>query len=231
MRHERRTPYPDTGGGNRVPVVVMVESKLQTFERTISRSGKGSTHLSEKNQKEGEEELKLLRIGNRWINADLITKIVDLETDNQIDVLFSGSENWSFFKGNEREALLRWLALNDSVLDTTFVTVATIPPVTKPVGVELAPELVDMSLDGFKAMVKRGGFVVLDTETTGLHDADDQPTGVVRLRVMAHPDDCGKAIALLKKKLGKDAVLTEVSDPYENRKGAGVRVYSTLVLK
>jgi len=67
--------------------------------------------------------------------------------------------------------------------------------------------------------------------TSMFKDADDQPTGVVRLRVMAHPDDCGKAIALLKKKLGKDAVLTEVSDPYENRKGAGVRVYSTLVLK
>jgi hypothetical protein len=67
--------------------------------------------------------------------------------------------------------------------------------------------------------------------TSMFKDADDQPTGVVRLRVMAHPDDCGRAIALLKKKLGKDAVLTEVSDPYENRKGAGVRVYSTLVLK
>lgn len=52
--------------------------------------------------------------------------------------------------------------------------VVTLPPVTpsEPVGVELAPELVDMSLEGFKTMVKRGGFVVLDTETTGLTDGE-----------------------------------------------------------
>jgi DNA polymerase-3 subunit epsilon len=53
-------------------------------------------------------------------------------------------------------------------------SVVTLPPVTppKPVGVELAPELIDMSLEAFKSMVKRGGFVVLDTETTGLTDGE-----------------------------------------------------------
>lgn len=66
--------------------------------------------------------------------------------------------------------------------------------------------------------------------TSMFSDSDGDATGVVRLRVMAHPDDVLKAVKLLKQKLGKDAQIVEVSDPYPNRRGTGVRIYSTLVL-
>jgi hypothetical protein len=57
---------------------------------------------------------------------------------------------------------------------------------------------------------------------------DDVASGVIRLRVMAHPDDVDHTVALVKKTIGMRVI--EVSDPYENRKGAGVRVYLTCVL-
>ncbi len=50
---------------------------------------------------------------------------------------------------------------------------------------------------------------------------DALPTGVYRLRIMAHPDDVDKVVKLL----GRHLKITDVSDPYPNRKGPGVRVY------
>jgi len=57
---------------------------------------------------------------------------------------------------------------------------------------------------------------------------DDVASGVIRLRVMAHPDDVEIAVKQAKKTPGMRVI--EVSDPYPNRKGAGVRVYLTAVL-
>ncbi len=52
---------------------------------------------------------------------------------------------------------------------------------------------------------------------------DGSPSGVYRLRVMAHPEEIDQIVALLKKRLN----IGEVSDKYPNRKGPGVRVYLT----
>jgi hypothetical protein len=58
---------------------------------------------------------------------------------------------------------------------------------------------------------------------------DDQPSGVVKLRVMAHPDEIEEAVRLLRDRL--PGAIYEVSDPYPNRKGVGVRVYVSLKLE
>lgn len=57
---------------------------------------------------------------------------------------------------------------------------------------------------------------------------DDVASGVIRLRVMAHPDDVDHTVALVKKTIGMRVI--EVSEPYDNRRGSGVRVYLTCVL-
>ena len=57
---------------------------------------------------------------------------------------------------------------------------------------------------------------------------DDVASGVIRLRVMAHPDDVENAVKLAKKTPGMRVI--DISDPYPNRKGAGVRIYLTAVL-
>jgi hypothetical protein len=57
-------------------------------------------------------------------------------------------------------------------------------------------------------------------------DSDNQPSGVVRLRVMAHPNEIGDEIEAVKKALALSGrQVFEVSDPYPNRRGIGVRVY------
>lgn len=56
---------------------------------------------------------------------------------------------------------------------------------------------------------------------------DDEPTGVVRIRVMAHPQDVHNAVHYLK---GTNFKIVEVSDEYPNRRGSGVRVYITAQL-
>ena len=45
---------------------------------------------------------------------------------------------------------------------------------------------------------------------------------------MAHPDDVENAVKLAKKTPGMRVI--DISDPYPNRKGAGVRIYLTAVL-
>lgn len=57
---------------------------------------------------------------------------------------------------------------------------------------------------------------------------DDVASGVIRLRVMAHPDDVETAVVKVKKTPGIRVI--DISEPYENRKGAGVRIYLTAVL-
>lgn len=56
---------------------------------------------------------------------------------------------------------------------------------------------------------------------------DDEPSGIVRLRVMAHPDDVQKAIRDVE---ASNLKVVEVSKEYPN-KGPGVRVYLTCMLK
>jgi len=58
-------------------------------------------------------------------------------------------------------------------------------------------------------------------------DADGAPSGVIRFRLMGHPEDINKAIASAR--MLKGYQLIEVSEPYPNRRGEGVRVYCTLV--
>jgi|GEM_PF-2879672 len=58
---------------------------------------------------------------------------------------------------------------------------------------------------------------------------DDESSGIVRLRVMAHGADVQRAVSQIKRELGVKVI--EVSDEYPNRKGTGVRVYLTCMLK
>jgi hypothetical protein len=55
-------------------------------------------------------------------------------------------------------------------------------------------------------------------------DDDNQPSGVYRLRVMAHPDEVDNIVRNFQRQIGG---VVEVSDHYPNRKGGGVRVYLT----
>lgn len=57
-------------------------------------------------------------------------------------------------------------------------------------------------------------------------DKDGDPTGIFRLRVMAHPEQIDEVVA----KLRENLKVGEVSDHYPNRKGVGVRVYLTCKL-
>lgn len=59
-------------------------------------------------------------------------------------------------------------------------------------------------------------------------DDDDTPSGVVRLRVMAHPKEIAQVVALAKKTPGMRCI--ETSGEYPNRRGIGVRVYLTFVM-
>jgi hypothetical protein len=59
-------------------------------------------------------------------------------------------------------------------------------------------------------------------------DDDDTPSGVIRLRVMAHPKEIAGAVALAKKTPGMRCI--ETSGEYPNRRGIGVRVYLTFVI-
>lgn len=66
--------------------------------------------------------------------------------------------------------------------------------------------------------------------STSVFQADDgSPTGIVKIRVMAHPDDLESAIVSLKKCLGLKVI--EISEKtYPNRKGTGERIYTTAIL-
>jgi hypothetical protein len=54
-------------------------------------------------------------------------------------------------------------------------------------------------------------------------DSDGIPTGVYRLRIMANPEE----IAAVCAEVCKSLTVLEVSQPYPNRRGSGVRVYIT----
>jgi hypothetical protein len=55
----------------------------------------------------------------------------------------------------------------------------------------------------------------------------DIPSGVVMLRVMAHPDQIETAATEVVDALGEDWALIQQSGQYPNRKGIGVRIYLT----
>lgn len=67
--------------------------------------------------------------------------------------------------------------------------------------------------------------------SNSVFQADDgTPTGIVKIRVMAHLDDLEQAIAYLKKCPGMR--LVEISEKsYPNRKGTGERIYTTAILE
>lgn len=66
--------------------------------------------------------------------------------------------------------------------------------------------------------------------STSVFEADDgMPTGLAKIRVMAHPDDVPIMIEALKK--SNDFRVVEISKPYKNRRGSGERVYTTILLE
>jgi hypothetical protein len=91
----------------------------------------------------------------------------------------------------------------------------------------------------YDALEKRGWFWSADegqwsdAKQSNSMFADDAglPTGVVRLRLMAHPGDMDQVMELVAKGLDSQGVTTiETSNVYPNRRGAGLRVYLTCKL-
>ena len=58
-------------------------------------------------------------------------------------------------------------------------------------------------------------------------DVDGNASGLIRLRVMGHPDDVHNAIHRIK---AANWRVIEVSEPYHNRRGDGYRVYITCLM-
>lgn len=58
-------------------------------------------------------------------------------------------------------------------------------------------------------------------------DIDGRASGLIRLRVMGHPEDVHNAIHYVKDNNWR---VLDVSEPYENRRGDGVRVYITCLM-
>ncbi|MEO1289079.1 MAG: hypothetical protein AAFV93_15045 [Chloroflexota bacterium] len=69
------------------------------------------------------------------------------------------------------------------------------------------------------------------TPSTSVFQADDgEPTGIIKLRVMSHPDDLREALKRVKQISGLRII--EISEKtYPNRKGSGVRKYVTALLE
>lgn len=61
--------------------------------------------------------------------------------------------------------------------------------------------------------------------TSVFQDDDGTPTGIVKIRIMCHPYDLKQAISEIKN--NQNFQIADISDPYPNRNGAGVRVYIT----
>lgn len=60
--------------------------------------------------------------------------------------------------------------------------------------------------------------------------AGDIPSGVVKLRIMTHPNESDPTVKRLRELLEDDGFETlELSKQYENRRGIGVRVYLTVL--
>lgn len=63
--------------------------------------------------------------------------------------------------------------------------------------------------------------------TSIFKDDEGAPTGIINIRLMGHPDDMPDAIEAAKVAYQ----VSQVSGQYPNRKGPGVRVYITALLK
>jgi hypothetical protein len=91
-----------------------------------------------------------------------------------------------------------------------------------------------MNNESLYSMIQNCGFVwgadskKWEIKSTSMF-ADDLglPSGIIRLRVMAHPDQLESAIHAIQ---GSNLKVLEVSEPYHNRKGSGIRVYLTCKL-
>jgi hypothetical protein len=91
----------------------------------------------------------------------------------------------------------------------------------------------------YDALEKSGWFWSADDGQWSEHKhsnsmfADDagDPSGVVRMRLMAHPGDMDQFMELIAKALDSQGIATiETSNVYPNRRGAGLRVYVTCKL-
>lgn len=71
----------------------------------------------------------------------------------------------------------------------------------------------------------------LKRSSTMFANDDGLPTGVIRLRVMAHPGDMDQLMEVIRESLDSYGVtIQEESNPYPNRRGPGLRIYITGVL-
>ena len=67
--------------------------------------------------------------------------------------------------------------------------------------------------------------------STSMFETDDGlGTGIFRLRLMAHPADVERVVQAVAEGLKPFAVIDDISNPYPNRRGPGVRVYFTCKL-
>jgi|SRR6056297_299208 len=63
---------------------------------------------------------------------------------------------------------------------------------------------------------------------SAFEDAHNRPTGHIKLRIMTHPDEQEEFKNRVCQALNKHGFrITEISDPYPNRRGIGVRTYIT----
>jgi hypothetical protein len=73
---------------------------------------------------------------------------------------------------------------------------------------------------------KDGEWTQSKISTSMFADDAGDPSGVVRLRLMAHPGDMDQFLELIAKALDSQGIATiETSNVYPNRRGAGLRVY------
>lgn len=86
----------------------------------------------------------------------------------------------------------------------------------------------------YDALEKKGWFWNADAgvwknikRSTSMFESDEKlPTGIFRLRLMCHPGDLDRCVEILREALDTYGVtIDEISNPYPNRKGPGMRVY------
>jgi hypothetical protein len=94
---------------------------------------------------------------------------------------------------------------------------------SKPAHEELYQEMSDKGYIWENSQWKQGV-----AKSTSIFESDyGNPTGIIHIRLMAHPDDITNALT----QIVPNYNVSEVSNPYPNRKGKGVRVYITATLK
>jgi len=78
---------------------------------------------------------------------------------------------------------------------------------------------------------KEGIWENLKRSNSMFKNDDGEPTGVIRLRLMAHPGDIDQFMEIVSEALDSYGItVVDESNLYPNRRGSGVRVYITATL-